>query len=194
MERKIVTANPGPLGLIGFGMTTILLNVHNAGFMDLSIVIVAMGLMLGGLAQIIAGIMEFKTGNLFGATAFTAYGCFWHSLVLIWVLPSFLTETDVVAADEFSLGVYLLLWAVFTFGMFIGALRHNMITKVVFGSLTLLFLLLALSNFIMISSHSLGHTVHAIAGYVGIFCGGSAIYSALGQVINNEYGKEIVKL
>ena len=70
-------ANPAPLGLLGFGMTTILLNLHNAGLTSLSIVIVAMGIALGGMAQIIAGIMEFKNNNTFGATAFTAYGLFW---------------------------------------------------------------------------------------------------------------------
>ena len=70
-------ANPAPLGLLGFGMTTVLLNIHNAGFTPLSIVILAMGFALGGAAQIIAGIMEFKKNNTFGATAFTAYGFFW---------------------------------------------------------------------------------------------------------------------
>ena len=67
-------ANPGPLGLLGFGMTTVLLNLHNAGLLPLSIAIVAMGIALGGLAQIIAGIRELCQGNTFGGTAFTAYG------------------------------------------------------------------------------------------------------------------------
>ena len=78
-------ANPGPLGLLGFGMTTVLLNLHNAGLLPLSIAIVAMGIALGGLAQIIAGIRELCQGNTFAGTAFTAYGLFWWSLVLIWV-------------------------------------------------------------------------------------------------------------
>jgi len=87
-ERQFETiANPAPLGLLGFGMTTILLNLHNAGIIPLSIVIVAMGFALGGAAQIIAGIMEFKKNNTFGATAFTAYGFFWWSLILIWIKP-----------------------------------------------------------------------------------------------------------
>ncbi len=182
MSNTTNFANPAPLGLIGFGMTTVLLNLHNSGIIELSIVIIAMGLALGGLAQIIAGIMEFKTGNTFGATAFTAYGCFWWSLVFIWVLP--VSQK----ADLTSMGFYLLLWAIFTGGMFIGTLTHNKITQIIFGSLTLLFLLLSIGDF------TGNHTITTIAGYVGIFCGASAIYSALGQVINNEHKKDIFKL
>jgi succinate-acetate transporter protein len=85
-------ANPAPLGLLGFGMTTLLLNLHNASIIPLSIVIVAMGFALGGAAQIIAGIMEFKKNNVFGATAFTAYGFFWWSLIIIWPIPSALLQ------------------------------------------------------------------------------------------------------
>lgn len=176
------TANPGPLGLLGFGMTTVLLNLHNSDIIPLSIVIVAMGLAMGGLAQIIAGVMEFKAGNTFGATAFTAYGAFWWSLVLIWVLP---VSTP---ADNISMGFYLLLWCIFTLGMFIATLKHNVATRVVFGSLTILFLLLALGDF------TGNHTITLAAGYVGIFCGLSAIYNSLGQIINNEFKKEIIKL
>lgn len=182
METAKTHANPGPLGLIGFGMTTVLLNLHNADIMPLSIVIVAMGIALGGLAQIIAGILEFKNGNTFGGTAFTAYGCFWWSLVIIWILPVS------NAADSFSMGAYLLLWAIFTGGMFAGALKHNTITKLVFGSLTLLFLLLSIGDF------TENHTITLIAGYEGIICGFTAIYSAIGQIINNEHCREIVKL
>ena len=80
-------ANPAPLGLMGFGMTTVLLNVHNAGFISLSAMILAMGLAYGGAAQVIAGILEFKKGNTFGLTAFTSYGFFWLSLVALLVLP-----------------------------------------------------------------------------------------------------------
>ncbi|MGL4483522.1 MAG: acetate uptake transporter, partial [Anaerovoracaceae bacterium] len=106
LETGTKIANPGPLGLIGFGMTTVLLNLHNADIIPLSIMIVGMGIALGGLAQIIAGIMEFKAGNTFGATAFTAYGTFWWSLVIIWMFPGDM------AADEISMGFYLLIWAV----------------------------------------------------------------------------------
>jgi succinate-acetate transporter protein len=177
-------ANPSPLGLLGFGMTTCLLNFHNAGFIPLSIVIVTMGLALGGAAQIIAGIMEYKKNNTFGATAFTAYGFFWWSLILIWINPF----KGIEAADSRSMGLYLGLWCVFTFFMFIGTLKHNRATQVVFGSLTILFLLLSLANF------SGSDTIHTIAGYIGIFCGGSAIYNSMGQILNQEFGKKLMPL
>ena len=179
-------ANPGPLGLLGFGMTTVLLNLHNAGLLPLSIAIVAMGIALGGLAQIIAGIFEMKQGNTFAGTAFTAYGLFWWSLVLIWVNP--FTEAGVEAASKIAMGYYLLLWGIFTLFMFIGTLKHNRATQVVFGSLTVLFFLLAIGDFTHIE------LITKIAGFEGIFCGLSAIYSAMGQILNAEYGKEVMPL
>ena len=182
MNNQSITANPAPLGLLGFGMTTVLLNLHNSGIIPLSIVIIAMGIALGGLAQLIAGIMEFKAGNTFGATAFSAYGVFWWSLVFILVLPVS------NKADEKSMGFYLLLWAIFTAGMFIGTLKHNKITQIVFGSLAILFLLLAIADF------TESHIIKVIAGYEGIFCGAAAIYSALGQIINNEFKRDIIRL
>ena len=185
-EIKGKVANPGPLGLLGFGMTTVLLNLHNAGLLPLSIAIVAMGIALGGLAQIIAGIRELCQGNTFGGTAFTAYGLFWWSLVLIWVNP--FAAAGIEAASKVAMGYYLLLWGLFTLFMFVGTLKHNRATQVVFGSLTVLFMLLALGDFTGL------HTITVIAGVVGIFCGLSAIYSAMGQILNAEYGKTVLPL
>ena len=179
-------ANPGPLGLLGFGMTTVLLNIHNAGLLPQSIMIVAMGICLGGLAQIIAGIRELCQGNTFAGTAFTAYGLFWWSLVFIWVNP--FAAAGIESASATAMGYYLLLWGIFTFFMFIGTLKHNKATQVVFGSLTILFVLLALGDF------TGNHTITTIAGFEGIFCGLSAIYSAMGQILNAEYGKEVMPL
>ena len=179
-------ANPGPLGLLGFGMTTVLLNLHNAGLLPQSIAIVAMGIALGGLAQIIAGIFEMKQGNTFAGTAFTAYGLFWWSLVLIWVNP--FTEAGIEPASKVAMGYYLLLWGIFTGVMFIGTLKHNRATQVVFGSLTILFFLLSLADFTGI------HAITTVAGFEGIFCGFSAIYSAAGQILNAEYGKTVLPL
>lgn len=109
VEHGKSVANPGPLGLLGFGMTTVLLNLHNAGFLPLSIVMVAMGIAMGGLAQIIAGIRELCQGNTFAGTAFTAYGLFWWSLVLIWSNP--FAANGIASVDKISLAFYLLLWA-----------------------------------------------------------------------------------
>ena len=183
-DLKAKVANPGPLGLLGFGMTTVLLNLHNAGLLPLSIVIVAMGIALGGLAQIIAGIRELCQGNTFAGTAFTAYGLFWWSLVLIWINPF----DGIAAATKTDMGYYLLLWGLFTAFMYVGTLKHNKATQVVFGSLTILFMLLALGDF------TGNHTITMIAGFEGIFCGLSAIYNAMGQILNAEYGKNVIPL
>jgi succinate-acetate transporter protein len=176
-------ANPGPLGLLGFGMTTILLNLHNADLIPLSIVIIAMGFALGGLAQIIAGIFEMKQGNTFAGTAFLAYGTFWWSLVAIWTMAP-----EGLEADKISMGYYLAVWGLFTAFMFIGTLKHNRITQIVFGSLTVLFFLLALGDF------TGNGTITIIAGIVGLFCGFSAFYSAVGQIVNQEFNKNIFPL
>ncbi len=175
-------ANPAPLGLLGFGMTTLLLNLHNAGIISLSIVIVAMGFALGGAAQIIAGIMEFKKNNTFGATAFTAYGFFWWSLILIWINPF----KGIEAADKVSMGYYLLLWGIFTLFMFVGTLKLNRGLQVVFSTLTVLFFLLAIGDFCDSA------IITKIAGYVGIVCGGSAIYNTAAQIINNEFKRTVL--
>lgn len=185
-ETKTKLANPGPLGLLGFGMTTVLLNLHNAGLIPLSIMIVAMGIALGGLAQIIAGIRELCQGNTFAGTAFTAYGLFWWSLVLIWTNP--FAGAGIESASKVAMGYYLLMWGIFTLFMFIGTLKHNRATQVVFGSLTILFMLLALGDF------TGNHTITTIAGFEGIFCGFSAIYSAMGQILNEEFKKTIFPL
>jgi succinate-acetate transporter protein len=184
IEKTSKTSNPGPLGLLGFGMTTILLNLHNAGIIELTVVIVSMGFAMGGLAQIVAGIFELRQGNTFGGTAFTAYGLFWWSLIVIWInLPGGLP-----AADATSMAFYLLLWGVFTLCMFIGTLKHNRATQVVFLSLTVLFFGLALGDFTGIEM------IGRLSGWIGIFCGASAIYNAMGQIINGEFGKPVVPL
>ena len=111
MECK--TANPAPLGLMGFGMTTVLLNIHNAGFFPVTGMILAMGLFYGGIAQVIAGILEFKKGNTFGLTAFTSYGLFWMTLVALWLFPDMGTSKG-IATSEAYMGWYLFMWGVFT--------------------------------------------------------------------------------
>ncbi|XBS70159.1 acetate uptake transporter [Acerihabitans sp. KWT182] len=178
-------ANPGPLGLMGFGMTTLLLNLHNAGFFPLTSIIVSMGIFYGGIAQMIAGIMEYKHGNTFGTTAFTSYGAFWLSLVGILVLPRMGLADP---ADEVFLGVYLALWGVFTLFMFFATLAAGRALQVVFGTLTLLFALLAIADI------TANKPLLVVAGYVGLFCGASAIYLAMAQVINEQTGRTILPI
>jgi uncharacterized protein len=183
---KDTTGNPAPLGLLGFGMTTVLLNLHNAGFYELNSMILAMGICYGGVAQIIAGIMEWRKGNTFATTAFTSYGLFWFSLVVVIVLPKIGWAG---AADNTAMAAYLAMWGLFTFVMFIGTLRLHVAGQVVFGSLTVLFFLLAIGDFTA-ASPGFKH----FTGYVGIFCGFSAIYAGLAQVLNELFGKVVLPL
>ncbi len=176
-------ANAGPLGLLGFGMTTILLNIHNAGVIEMSVMILAMGICMGGLAQFIAGLMEFKAGNTFGATAFTSYGLFWWSLVFILVNPAWLGGLE---ADGKSLGFYMLLWCIYTFFMYIGTLKTNHATQIVFLTLAILFLLLALENFTGVG------VIGIIAGIEGIFCGASAVYTAVAGIVDGEFDRPVM--
>ena len=185
-QIKDTTANPAPLGLLGFGMTTVLLNLHNAGFYELNSMILAMGICYGGTAQIIAGIMEWKKGNTFSTTAFISYGFFWLSLVALIVLPK-IVSTIAPTSPE-ALAAYLAIWGLFTAVMFIGTFRLNRALQVVFGSLTVLFFLLVAVK--LGKNEALEH----FTGYEGIFCGLAAIYTGLAQVLNELSGKIVLPL
>lgn len=179
------TANPAPLGLLGFGMTTVLLNIHNAGYYELNTMILAMGIFYGGMAQIIAGIMEWKKNNTFGTTAFTSYGLFWLTLVGLILMPNLGLGT---ATSKVAFAAYFFMWGLFTFVMFIGTLKINRALQVVFFTLTILFFLLAARDYF--GSAAIG----TLAGYEGIICGLSAIYAALAQVLNEVYKKVVLPL
>jgi succinate-acetate transporter protein len=178
-------ANPAPLGLCAFGMTTVLLNFKNAGIIEISSMILAMGIFYGGLAQVIAGIIEAKKNNTFGLTAFTSYGFFWLSLVGLIVIP---TLGWIPKPSEASMSAFLGMWGLFTFLMFFGTLKLNRALQFVFGSLTILFILLAISD--GTGNKSLGQ----FAGFEGIICGLSAIYTGIAQVLNELYGKTILPI
>jgi len=184
-EKNVIMANPGPLGLLGFGLTTVLLNIHNAGIYPLTAMILSMGIAYGGFAQILAGIMEFKNGNTFGTVAFTSYGLFWLSLVLILVLPG-LGSSIFPPADSASLAAYFGMWGIFTFAMFFATLKLNRGLQVIFISLAALFFLL------MTGELTGSKLIVTIAGYEGIFCGLSAVYVALAEVINEVYSRSVL--
>ncbi len=184
-------ANPAPLGLLGFGLTTVLLNLHNAGvFNPLDTMILAMGIAFGGLAQIIVGIMEFKKGNTFGMVAFSSYGFFWWSLVLLLVLPklSFIAPGFATPNDT-SMAAYFFMWGLFTFAMFFGTIKANRALQFVFGSLFILFFMLA-------TRELLGNPVwfNTITGIEGVICGGSAVYLGLAEVLNEANGKTVLPI
>jgi succinate-acetate transporter protein len=182
-------ANPAPLGLMGFGLTTVLLNIHNAGFYDLNSMILAMGIFYGGVAQIIAGIMEWKKNNTFGTLAFTSYGVFWLTLAGIWLIPAIFPDTALAGSpSELALAWFFVFWGVFTGYMFIGTLKLNRALQVVFGLLTILFFLLAIRDF------GGGAIWGKIAGWEGILTGLSAVYAACAQILNEVFRRVVLPL
>ena len=185
MSEKL--ANPAPLGLLGFGLTTVLLNLHNAGFFPLDTMILAMGLAYGGLAQVIVGILEFKKGNTFGTVAFTSYGLFWWSLVALLVLPSF-SFAGISAPTHPALAAYFFMWGLFTFAMFFGTLKKNRALQFVFMSLAILFFLLTAREL------TLNAMLATLTGYEGIIVGASAIYLGIAEVLNEAHGKTVLPL
>ncbi len=185
LDIKDNTGNPAPLGLLAFGMTTVLLNLHNAGIFQIGSMILAMGIFYGGLAQILAGIMEWKKNNTFGLTAFTSYGFFWLTLVALIVIPKF---GWIGATTSGGMVWYMIMWGLFTFLMFIGTLKLAKALQVVFATLTLLFILLAIA-------YATGSkSVTIFAGYEGVICGASAIYTGIAEVLNEVYGRSVLPL
>jgi len=183
--NKDMTANPAPLGLFGFGMTTVLLNLHNAGLYPLDTMIMGMGIFFGGIIQIFAGLLEWKKGNTFGMVAFCSYGAFWLTLVALLVMPKLGWGN---APVEQAMIAYFIIWGLFTAAMFIGTLRLNGALQFIFGSLTVLFFMLAIRDYT-------GNPAIATAtGYEGIVCGLSACYTGVAQVLNEVYGKEVLPL
>jgi succinate-acetate transporter protein len=178
-------ANPAPLGLCAFGMTTVLLNLHNAGFFEINSMILAMGIFYGGLAQIVAGIIEAKKNNTFGLTAFTSYGFFWLTLVALIVLPKLGWMS---APSDSGMVAYLVIWGVFTLLLFFGTLKLSRALQFVFASLTILFFLLALGDYT--GSANIKHS----AGYEGIICGASAIYTGVAGLLNEMFGRTVLPI
>ena len=175
-------ADPTAVGLLAFGMTTILLALHNLQLYPIDSVILSMGIFYGGIAQVIAGMFEFKKGNTFGATAFTSYGFFWLTFVVITtgVLPG------VSAAEPAALGAYFALWGILTLFMFFGTLKSSRAMQIIFLSLTVLFFLVA------IMKNTDVEAVAYIAGAVGILSGGTAMYTAFSVVLQEQFGREIL--
>ncbi len=172
--------NPAAVGLAGFGLTTLLLQIHNIGLMGLGPV-VAMGFIFGGLAQMIAGFQEQKMGNNFGYSAFVSYGSFWIGLGLIWILNYF----DIYKSSTTDVGFFMLVWTLFTLILFIASLRVHKAMAITFGLLLIGFSLLVAGHF--------GNPIfNVIAGYELIPCALGAWYMMAAIIINDLAGKEII--
>lgn len=182
------TANPAPLGLIGFGLTTVLLSSINAGLLPAAgePVVIPLAMAFGGTAQLIAGIMEFRTGNVFGATAFTSYGAFWwwFALLLLFAGNGII---DLSAAGP-TVGVALLLWGVLTFYLWIATFRLSKIVFAIFLTLWVTFALLGFGA--ATANEELGH----LGGWLGLVCGSLALYGSFGTVTNATFGRAVVPL
>ena len=177
------TANPAPLALCAFGMTTILLSVHNAGIMGLTSPIVSMALFYGGLAQVIVGLLEWKKNNTFGMLTFGSFGFFWISFAAILILPAFGLAT---APTPLELAVFLAVWGLLTTGLFICSLKMGRVLQITLAILVLVFALLVAANL------TGSHMIHTLAGIFGIIDGLLAFYMGIGAVINEIYGRRVL--
>lgn len=187
-KEKVITikeipdkyGNTSPLGLLGFGLTTIMLSFANVSLYDVNSMIIGMGIFYGGIAQFTAGVFEIKKGHTFAGSAFVSYGSFWLAFVMTIIGPNIF---GVQPADNNALGVFLLFWAVFTGFMFIGTLKHGHITlKLIFFTLAITFLLLSIGEF------AKSHIVTKIGGGVGLLCGAIALYTGCAEIIDGEQG------
>jgi len=196
MSDDLVTklANPAPLGLLGFGVTTVLLNLVNAGAFPLDTMILAMGIAYGGLAQVIVGIMEFRKGNTFGTVAFMSYGLFWWSLVMLLVLPKLSFLSGFSAPSAASMAAYFIMWGIFTFAMFFGTLKANRALQFVFGSLTILFFMLTIRELTNNPTLFGSVTFNTITGIEGVICGLSAVYLGVAEILNEANHKTVLPI
>ena len=179
--QNIKLGNPAVVGLAGFGLTTLLLQIHNLGFLGLGPV-VAMGFIFGGLAQMIAGLMEQKTGNNFGYAAFTSYGAFWIGLGIIWMLNHY----GVYASSGTDVGYYLVAWTLFTAILWIGSMFIHTAMALTFSTLLLGFILLDFGHFGFPQANY-------AAAIVLIACAGCAWYMMASIILNELAGREMLK-
>lgn len=176
-------ANPEPLGLLGCGMTTVLMNIHNAGLFPFSSMMAAMGVLFGGMTQIAAGLLEYRRGNTFGLITFFSYGVFWISLILAISLPELGLAQPTPPAYMAS---YLLLWGIFTAAMLPGLRGGGPVVHFLFATLASLYFLLAIRDF------TGNRTMGVIGGLVGIACGCSAFYLAVAETLEEKCGRKVL--
>lgn len=180
------TANPAPLGFTGLGLSAVLLSLSYIGLYPVESMIVSMSIFLGGFAQVFAGIMAWKKGDIFAGTAFSAFGLFWFSLAGLIIMPAIGWAE---ASSGTAMAAYLFIWGVYTFVMLIITMKIGVkALQFVFVTLFILFMLLAVVN----ATGNAGLLV--IAGYVGLIMGLGSLYTALAMVMNEIHGKTIAPL
>ncbi|MDY0266660.1 MAG: acetate uptake transporter [Methanimicrococcus sp.] len=168
------TGNPGALGLTGFSLATLTLSFHNMGIVPENLTVIAMAVFVGGLAQLLAGMMAWKKGNTFETVAFTGFGVFWLSFAYLLIQPF-----GAAAAGDIALGFYLLLWGVFGLGLFFGTLKMGVKALVViFALLVLTFFVTAAAHFVTVPM------LGTVAGFCAFLLGAAALYTAMAIVLN----------
>jgi len=181
----IKIADPGPLGLAAFAMTTFVLSMFNADLVSRSGEAIVFGLALayGGIAQVLAGMWEFRTGNTFGAVAFTSFGAFWISF---WAFVQFYAADVPPAAAGHAVGLYLIAWGIFTSYMFIASLRTT-------GAVALVFILLAVTFFVLgIGNARASDTLIKAGGWLGLATAAAAWYASFAAVTNATFGRTVI--
>ncbi len=178
-------ADPGPLGLAGFALTTFVLSMFNAGLVNKAGEPVVLGLALayGGLAQFMAGMWEFRTGNTFGAVAFTSYGAFWISF---WAFVTFFAKDIPPEHAAAAVGLFLIAWGIFTTYMFFASLRTTVAIAIVFVLLAITFFLLGIGE----AGESSG--LVEVGGWAGILTAAAAWYASFAAVINSTFGRTVL--
>ncbi len=184
-DQTVKSANPAPLGLAAFGVTTVVLSAINAGLLpgDALPAVLALAFAFGGLTQLLVGAYEFKNGNTFGMVAFSAYGAFWLWFTfLFWASGANLMKASSGAGVGFS----LFMWGVFTLYMWVATFRTNLALWVIFLLLWITFFLLAGGEF--------GMGTGTLGGYLGILTGIAALYTSFAEVTNATFGRVVVPL
>ncbi len=167
MIKKI--ANASPLGSLGFGMTTILFSVVNAGFFGMNVMLLSMAIFLGGITQVVSGLLEYRKGNTFGYVSYTMFGLYWFTIASIYTILLFVPN---ISASTSFMATFYLLWTVFSFMLFLQTLKMDRLTNVIFLTVVLLFGTITLKSITEIG------IVGNLSGWIGILCGSLAMYSA----------------
>ena len=185
-ESKIAFANPAPLGLVGFGLTTVVLSLINAGVLPIGgeQVVIPLAFAYGGLIQMIAGLLEFRTGNTFGTVAFLSYGAFWWWFALLILLGGH-GVLDLSHAGS-TIAVTLIGWGVFTLFMWISTFRLSRALWLIFLTLWITFFLLGFGDLLAI------HALNKAGGAVGLVCGLMAMYTSFALVTNATFGRTVI--
>jgi uncharacterized protein len=180
---KHTPANPAPLGFIAVGLTIVFYGFYVAGFYGLNSIVLALGLIYGGIALLIVSAMEYKNGNTFGTVAFGLYGIYWISDMMILV---FAKLGWAIAPNANAIALFYFIWGLFTLAIFIGTLKLSRFLQFFFLTLAILFFLLTA---VVLTGNP---TITLIAGYEGVLCGASGIYIGLAEVLNDLYGRKVL--